>query len=65
MVSSGIRLGAWDFIIRKHVISLFDEHDEVSAARLIVYAGDREEHHTFVTAEAYHSLKDWMDFSTS
>ncbi|MGA7368291.1 MAG: hypothetical protein WBX01_04125 [Nitrososphaeraceae archaeon] len=65
MVSSGIRLGAWDFIKWKHVKPFFDEQGEVAAARLIVYAGDREEYYTFVTPEAYHALKDWMDFRAS
>jgi hypothetical protein len=32
---------------------------------MIVYGGDPEEYYTFVTFEAYHALKDWMDFRAS
>jgi len=65
MTSSGIRLGAWDFIKWKHFKPFVDDQGEVMAARLVVYAGDREEYYTFVTPEAYHTLKDWMDFRAS
>jgi hypothetical protein len=65
MISSGIRLGAWDFLQWKHVIPLFNENGEVIAAKLIVYGGDIEEYYSFITAEAYNSLKDWMDFRSS
>jgi integrase len=43
MVSSGIRIGAWDFLQWKHVNPIFNENGEVIAAKLIVYAGDIEE----------------------
>ena len=65
MVSSGIRLGAWDYLQWKHVTPLPNASGEIVAAKLIIYAGDREQYYTFVTAEAYNSLKDWMDFRAS
>jgi len=65
MISSGIRLGAWDFLQWKHVTPIFNENGEVIAAKLIVYGGDIEEYYSFITAEAYNSLKDWMDFRSS
>ena len=65
MASSGIRLGAWDYLRWKHVTSISNSLGKVIAAKLIIYPGDREEYYTFVTAEAYNSLKDWMDFRAS
>jgi hypothetical protein len=65
MVSSGIRIGAWDYLQWKHVIPMTNSSNEIIAAKLIVYAGDREEYYTFVTPEAYISLKEWMDFRGS
>jgi hypothetical protein len=62
MVSSGIRLGAWDYFQWKHIEPITKENGEVVAAKLRVYAGDIEEYYTFITAEAYNSLKEWMDF---
>jgi hypothetical protein len=65
MISSGIRLGSWDYLKWKHVIPISNDLNEVVAAKIIVYAGDIEEYFAFVTPEAYHSLKDWMDFRAS
>jgi integrase len=57
MVSSGIRIGAWDFLQWKHVEPIIEKTGEITAAKLLVYA--------FITAEAYNSLKEWMDFRAS
>jgi integrase len=65
MASSGIRIGAWDYLQWKHVEPIVNEDGEVIAAKLIVYAGDREEYYTFITGEAYNALKEWMDFRAS
>jgi hypothetical protein len=65
MVSSGIRLGSWDFLKWNHVEAITNENGNIIAARLLVYAGDTEEYYTFITAEAYNALKEWMDFRTS
>jgi hypothetical protein len=65
MVSSGIRIDAWDYLRWKDVIPLCNERGEIIAAKLTVYAGDSEEYYTFVTPEAYSSLKEWMDFRGS
>ena len=65
MVSSGIRIGSWDYLRWKHISPVTNDKDEIIAAKLIVYAGDPEEYYTFLTPEAYNSLKDWMDFRSS
>jgi len=62
MVSSGIRLGAWDYIQWKHIIPFTDKEGKIIAAKVIVYPGDKEEYFSFITPEAYHSLKEWMNF---
>jgi hypothetical protein len=65
MVSSGIRIGAWEYLQWRHVTPIKNEKDEIIAAKLLVYAGDVEEYYSFITPEAYKSLKDWMDFRAS
>ena len=65
MVSSGIRIGAWDYLRWKDVIPLSDGRGEILAAKLTVYSGDSEQYYTYVTPEAYISLKEWIDFRSS
>jgi integrase len=64
MCSSGIRIGAWEFLKWKHVEPIKDQKTgEIIAAKLTVYAGEEnEEYVTFCTPEAYLALKDYMDF---
>jgi len=62
MASSGIRLGAWDFLRWKHITPLTNDTGELVAAKIIVYAGDSEEYYSFITPEAYKSLLDWIEF---
>ena len=62
MTSSGIRIGAWDYLRWKHVIPITNGLGEVIAAKLTIYPGDREEYYAFITPEAYNALKEWMDF---
>ena len=65
MASSGIRLGAWDYLQWKHVKPIVSENGDTIAAKLRVYVGDAEEYYSFITAEAYNALKEWMDFRAS
>jgi hypothetical protein len=65
MVSSGIRLGAWDLLQWGNVEPILNKNGSIEAAKLLVYAGDVEEYYAFITPEAYGSLKAWMDFRES
>ena len=62
MASSGIRLGAWDYLQRKHVYPIRNENNEIIASKLQIYPGDLEEYFCFITPEAYNSLQEWMNY---
>jgi hypothetical protein len=62
MASSGIRLGAWDYLKWKHITPIHNKAGQVLAAKIIVYAGDSEEYYAFISLEAYNSLLSWMEF---
>ncbi|HEY7110062.1 MAG TPA: hypothetical protein VH415_11565, partial [Nitrososphaeraceae archaeon] len=62
MASSGIRIGAWDYLRWKHICSFQNKNGEVIAAKIIVYSGEPDEYFSFITPEAYHALVEWMDF---
>ena len=59
MASSGIRLGAWDYLYWKDIQPI-ERQGKVVAAKIIIYAGDDEEYFSFITAEAYHELEKWI-----
>jgi len=61
MISSGIRLGAWDYL-RWGEIEPIIRGEEVVAAKIKVYRGEPDEYMTFVTPEAYNALKEWIDY---
>lgn len=63
MVSSGIRLGAWDYLNWGHVTPMHsDSNGELVAAKIMVYSGEEEQYFTFISPEAYRALADWMTF---
>jgi len=69
MVSSGIRLGAWDYLRWGHVTPIYrngstgnNNDDDIIAAKLIVYAGEEEQYFTFMSPEAYRAIADWINF---
>ena len=64
MCSSGVRVGAFEYLKWKHVIPKFDEKtgQVIIAAKLIVYAGEPEQHYAFITPECYGVLQDYMKF---
>jgi hypothetical protein len=63
MASSGIRIGAWDYLRWKDIIPIKDNNtDELVAAKLVVYAGEPDEYYCFITPEAYNSVNKWMEY---
>ena len=61
MLSSGIRVGAFNWLKWKHVIPIF-KNNQLVAAKLIVYGGEYDQYFSFITTEAYHALKSYMHF---
>lgn len=60
MASSGIRLGAWDYLKWKHIIPI-EKDTRIVAAKVIVYNNEEsDEYWTFISDEAYFSLKDYI-----
>jgi integrase len=64
MCSGGFRLGAWDYL-RWGDIQPILRNEMVIAAKVAIYAGEEEEHITFITPEAYFHLKEWMEYRRS
>lgn len=61
MASSGIRLGAWAYLRWGHIKPV-DKEGKILAAKIVVYHGDEEEYFSFMTAEAYHHLEEWIEY---
>jgi integrase len=61
MSSSGIRLGAWDFLRWGHIRPI-QKDGEIVAAKIIVYAGEEDEYFSFISKQSYEALADWMHF---
>jgi hypothetical protein len=64
MITSGIRIGAWDYLKWKHIIPI-KKDGKIVAAKIIVYAGEPEQYFSFISLEAYNSLKEWIDYRAS
>ncbi len=61
MASSGIRLGAWNYLRWKHITPIKRE-GKIIAARIIVYHGDPEQYFSFLTPEAFFELEKWISY---
>jgi hypothetical protein len=63
MMSAGIRVGSWDYLKWKHIIPI-KRNGVIVAAKIILRNTkiNNREYFSFITAEAYHALADWMDF---
>lgn len=63
MISSGIRVGSWDYLQWKHVIPIIRDKTVVASKLIIKNTKIKNRtYYSFLTPEAYQSLKDWMDF---
>jgi len=61
MASSGIRLGAWDYLRWKDIEPV-SKDGRVVAAKLTVYSGEEEEYFSFITPEAFSELEKWISY---
>jgi integrase len=59
--SSGIRVGAWQYLKWKHIEPI-KRDDKIVAAKIIVYAGENEQYFSFMTPEAFQALQEWMNY---
>jgi hypothetical protein len=59
--SSGIRIGAWEYLKWKHIEPI-RRGDKIVAAKITVYAGENEQYFSFITPEAFQALQEWMAF---
>lgn len=65
MISSGIRVGSWDYIIWGDITPIV-RNDTIIAARIKVLNTKTNRYYiSFITSEAYHAIKEWMDFRQS
>jgi integrase len=61
MVSTGIRVGAWDYLKYGHITPI-ERGAKLVAAKVLVYAGTPDSYATFMTQEAYREVEAWMKF---
>jgi integrase len=61
MASTGIRVGAWDYLQYGHITPI-ERDGKLAAARVLVYAGTPDSYITFMTPEAYREVEAWMKF---
>jgi hypothetical protein len=64
MTSSGIRIGAWEYLDCGDIEPI-KKNGEVVAAKLQVYTGTPEAYYTFITPEAYRKLEEYIGLRES
>jgi hypothetical protein len=61
MISSGIRVGAWDYLKWGNIRPI-EQDDKIISARMIVYDGEDESYITYITPSAYRELAEWINY---
>lgn len=61
MASSGIRVGAWDYLHWGNITPI-EKDGKIVAARILVYAGEDGSYPTYITPSAYRELAEWMKY---
>lgn len=64
MASSGIRVGAWDYLRWGHLRPV-EKNGEVIAVKIIVYAGEDDEYFSFISPSAWSELFAWRQYRES
>ena len=44
MISSGIRIGAWDYLQWKHIVPITNPHGDIAACKIIIYAEQSDQY---------------------
>jgi integrase len=61
MASSGMRLGAWNYLKWKHITPI-NKDGKIVAAKIVLYQGDPEQYFSFITREAFFELEKWVSY---
>src|SRR5829696_4137853 len=61
MVSSGIRVGAWDYLHWGDIRPI-EQDGKIVAARMLVYADEDGSYIGYITPSAYRELAEWMKY---
>jgi hypothetical protein len=61
MASTGVRVGAWDYLKYGHITPI-ERDAKLVAAKILVYAGTPDSYVTFMTPETYREVEAWMKF---
>ncbi len=62
VISSGIRVGAWDYLRWGNITPIEKDGLGVVVAKVIVYTGEDEEYFTFISTEAFLELQKWIKY---
>jgi hypothetical protein len=62
MISGAFRISSWNCLRWKDVTVIAYEKNEITAAKIIIYAGEPEEYYCFITPEAFDALNEYINF---